>query len=125
MDEIERQRMLRAEEAGPERIILNRFELPPERERLDLALDEAHAWARATFPLETTGGVVKHLQKEVGELAKAPGDPGEIADVLILLARLADRHGIDLADAVRDKLAILRTREWGEPDADGVVEHVR
>lgn len=93
--------------------------------RLDSALDEAHAWARATFPTETTEGVVKHLQKEVGELAKEPGDPGEIADVLILLARLADRHGIDLAEAVRDKLAILRTREWGEPDADGVVEHVR
>lgn len=94
-------------------------------EGLDAALAEAHAWARATFPHETTESVVKHLRKEVVELANAPGDPGEIADCLILVARLADRHGIDLAAAVHAKLAILRTREWGEPDADGVVEHVR
>ncbi|MFD3662635.1 MazG nucleotide pyrophosphohydrolase domain-containing protein [Streptomyces sp. NPDC058659] len=67
------------------------------------------------------------LGEEVGELFKAVRksegmrlDPNstvgavgeELADVLIYLCSIATRHGIDLAEALRDKEALNETRTW-------------
>lgn len=49
----------------------------------------------------------------------------EIADVLILLATLAHGVHVDLTRAVQAKFAILQTRQYGKPDAQGIVEHIR
>jgi NTP pyrophosphatase (non-canonical NTP hydrolase) len=92
---------------------------------LDRACAEAVVWAGETFPHQTLQSKANHLMREARELAADPTDQAEMADVLILLAGLASIAGVDLERAVREKLAILRTRQWGEPDADGVVEHVR
>jgi len=37
---------------------------------------------------------------------------------------MAHLCGFSLDEAVRCKMAINRSRTWGEPDADGVIEHV-
>lgn len=105
-------------------------------------LDELQAdigdWARKTFPQATDTGTAMHLQREVSELLALchVADFGPIgadinmiaeesADCLILLLNLANRIGFSLADAVTQKMQVNRARQWGQPDAEGVVEHIR
>lgn len=97
---------------------------------LDRVLAEVVEWSRATFPNRAPGPTLRHLEREVEEIERAlfggHGEPAEeMADALILLAALADCTGVDLAEAVAAKLAILKTRQWAPPDAAGVREHVR
>jgi hypothetical protein len=92
---------------------------------LDVVLVDVVAWGCATFPRSTDSGKTKHLLQEAIELDANPSSAEEMADILMILAHLAAAHGVNLADAVERKLAECRTRTWGEPDADNVVEHVR
>lgn len=70
------------------------------------------------------------LAEEVGELFKAVRrrenlavDPAsviggvdeELADVLLMVAAVANRLDVDLAAALRDKAAVNRTRAWHRP----------
>jgi len=94
-------------------------------------------WAVATFPESTPRSCVEHLRREVRELIELldrdrgsardlAEDVGlEVADCVFLLADLCQRRGIDLVAALEEKLAIVKTRRWGPPDSQGVVEHVR
>lgn len=93
--------------------------------RLDAVLAEILPWARATFPQATPYSIAKHLEREAVELAKRPTSPGEMADVGILLYELAAAVGVDLPTAMAEKHAENLRRDWGIPDADGVVEHIR
>jgi hypothetical protein len=102
-----------------------------ERSAEDAVLAEVVAWARGVFPGSTPTAKAKHLLKEAAELEAAPNDPLEIADVLMIAEHLraqvrdmAAEAGIDVADAIKRKLAIVRERTWA-PGSDGVVEHVR
>lgn len=104
---------------------LERIDLPPADARLEVARLLLLQWSHATFPARRADSTREHLHRELRELADAPADRLEVADVLMLAFALADVEGIDPAAAVLDKLAIVRTRRWGKPDADGVVEHVR
>lgn len=88
-------------------------------------IKEAISWGDATFPHETLRSLAIHIRKEARELWRNPTDPHEIADVLMLTFALAHMAGVDPVAALREKLAICKAREWGEPDADGVTEHVR
>ena len=92
---------------------------------LESILDDVAEWADATFPTSTDATWAQHLRREATELAADPSNPAEMADVLMLLASIAARYRVNLAEAVAAKMAINRTREWAPPDADGVVEHVR
>lgn len=68
-----------------------------------------------------------HLDKvgdELTELKDAPADRLEMADVVLALMLHAEQHGIDLMAAAHEKLAIVKTRTYGEPDERGVVRHV-
>jgi NTP pyrophosphatase (non-canonical NTP hydrolase) len=87
---------------------------------------EVGQWGRETFGnyYQRVEGVVEHLAREVQELADTH-DPAEAADCLILLLGHADIMGYDLLLAARIKMEINRRRQWGKPDAYGVVEHVR
>lgn len=52
----------------------------------------------------------------------------EYADCYMLLMDAARTQGIYLSDihtAAGEKLEINKKRKWGEPNADGSVEHVR
>lgn len=93
---------------------------------LDHALYQSVEWAEETFgPGYDPEAKAAHLLKEAQELRDDPTDPEEMADVLMILGHLAAGAGVDLAAEVRKKLEKNRQREWGEPDGDGVVEHVR
>ncbi|MDH2427213.1 MazG nucleotide pyrophosphohydrolase domain-containing protein [Sphaerisporangium sp. TRM90804] len=65
---------------------------------------------------EETGEVCKAVRKATGmpiDPASVTGSIGEeLADVLIYLAAIANRAGVDLADALRAKEQINETRVW-------------
>jgi len=99
-----------------------------ERDRLRAFWDEMRAfrdWANVQFPNSTPQSKAHHLAKEAHELANNPSDPEEMADVLGLFAHLADWDGVDLSGALRAKRLINQSRQWGTPDENGVIEHLR
>ena len=102
-----------------------------EMERDELATDSlplfqssVGQWGDDTFPGGTPETIVAHLNKEVLELTES-GEPEEAADCLLLLLHHAHRSGYDLLGVAQAKMEVNRTRTWGTPDADGVVEHVK
>lgn len=99
-----------------------------ERDWLRAFWDEMRAfrdWANVQFPNSTPQSKAHHLAKEAHELANNPSDTEEMADVLGLFAHLAEWEGVDLAAALRAKRLINEAREWGTPDENGVIEHLR
>lgn len=65
---------------------------------------------------EETGEVCKAVRKRAAlhmDPTSTVGDlSDELADVLIYLATIANRAGIDLSQALRDKEALNETRTW-------------
>ena len=96
---------------------------------LDRFQVEAHRWADRQFGEDRPpDGAIMHLAKEVIELAGAPYDVEEYADCLMLVCDGASNAGISMRavlDAAWNKLDKNRYREWGEPDENGLVEHIR
>ena len=112
-------------------------------------------WADETFTQSTLRSRSRHLFREAVELVCAThaGDDldalgeqlagdlareilkcrergaGEIgpesADILLLLLHLAHGGGFSLLGEAHAKFAEVRERQWGAPDAAGVVEHLR
>jgi len=96
---------------------------------------EVATWQAETFPEATVESKIKHLEKEIFELdcARAEELEGRIpatsvleeaADCAMLLFGIAALEGGNLLGEVQKKLEINRGRKWGEPDEDGVVEHI-
>jgi predicted house-cleaning noncanonical NTP pyrophosphatase (MazG superfamily) len=104
--------------------LADRLERGSPADSLEQVAVDAATWAAETFPNADNNSVAEHLLREVVELSSNPTDPEELADVFLLLSRLALTNGVDLAAAARAKLEKNRRRSWGEPDSKGVVEHV-
>nr|WP_229532684.1 dATP/dGTP pyrophosphohydrolase domain-containing protein [Klebsiella variicola] len=87
----------------------------PERDQVR----SAHAeWSQATFGNVGPIGPLKHLSKEALEAAEQPGDLSEWADMQFLLWDAQRRAGItdeQITQAMIDKLAVNKQREWPEP----------
>ncbi|HIB8211322.1 TPA: DUF550 domain-containing protein [Salmonella enterica subsp. enterica serovar Newport] len=87
----------------------------PERERIR----REHAeWSDATFGDVGPIGPLKHLSKEALEAAAEPDDLSEWADMQFLLwdaQRRADITDEQITQAMTEKLAINKTRQWPEP----------
>ncbi|HCM7673256.1 TPA: DUF550 domain-containing protein [Klebsiella quasipneumoniae subsp. quasipneumoniae] len=87
----------------------------PEREQVR----REHAeWSQATFGNVGPVGPLKHLSKEALEAAEQPGDLSEWADMQFLLWDAQRRAGItdeQITQAMIDKLAVNKQREWPEP----------
>ncbi|EKY7752810.1 DUF550 domain-containing protein [Salmonella enterica] len=87
----------------------------PERERIR----REHAeWSDATFGDVGPIGPLKHLSKEALEAAAEPDDLSEWADMQFLLwdaQRCADITDEQITQAMTEKLAINKTRQWPEP----------
>jgi NTP pyrophosphatase (non-canonical NTP hydrolase) len=88
------------------------------------------AWAEETFgPVSATTVLVDRAQLEMDELAEAVAGQDqqavgqEIADILILLYRLATLHGCDIDEIVTTKMQINRTRRWTKK-GDGTGRHI-
>ncbi|MFV2248620.1 DUF550 domain-containing protein [Escherichia coli] len=75
-------------------------------------------WAQATFGNVGPIGPLKHLSKEALEAAEQPGDLSEWADMQFLLWDAQRRAGItdeQITQAMIEKLAVNKQREWPEP----------
>lgn len=87
---------------------------------------EVLEWHKETFPNATTAAVMRKCIEESHEKVEAMllDEPVkniamEIADETITNIVWLNRHGFSLEGVVRDKLAILYSREWGEELEDG------
>lgn len=85
-------------------------------------------WSDATFGAGRSPlAPLAHLELELKELKESPQDATEYADCLMLLLdsfRMAGGTADELVKACFDKLEINKTRQWGTPDALGVVRHI-
>lgn len=87
----------------------------PER---DNVRREHAEWSQATFGNVGPVGPLKHLSKEALEAAEQPGDLSEWADMQFLLWDAQRRAGItdeQITQAMIEKLAVNKQREWPEP----------
>lgn len=104
---------------------------------LDRFQQDVGAWAEQTFTRATDSSIMAHLGREFKELrdlvARSECDIAistdhiaeETADCFLLLLHLAHRCGFSLIDAADEKFTANRLRQWGQPDTEGVVEHLR
>ena len=119
--------------------------------RLQNLQDDIKQWSDETFGSHRTGKpIAHHLKKEIDEVIDAiegletetsntKADVRsvywwkhtrvkfELADCLTLLLDIAAHEYInvsDLLDASEEKMEINKKRKWGEPDENGVVEHI-
>lgn len=109
---------------------------------LQVLIDEIIEWQVKTFPTSDAVSKLHHLSREVPELIEAileedsdgPTDEQvkntemEYADNFLLLFGSAAIYGLDakgIERVVREKLEINKKRKWGQPDAQGVVSHVK
>lgn len=75
-------------------------------------------WSQATFGNVGPIGPLKHLSKEALEAAAEPDDLSEWADMQFLIWDAQRRAGItddQITQAMIDKLAVNKNREWPEP----------
>lgn len=90
-------------------------------------------WSTATFGdrQKTAIPVLRHLEKEVGELIEEIETQGnfkeELADCFMLLIEVAKTCGIETDELISltyAKLKKNKKRKWGKMDERGVIEHV-
>lgn len=84
----------------------------------DQVRSEHAEWSHATFGNVGPIGPLKHLSKEALEAAAEPGDLSEWADIQFLLWDAQRRAGIadeQITQAMIEKLAVNKQREWPEP----------
>ena len=84
----------------------------------ELVRREHSVWSQTTFGDVGPVGPLKHLSKEALEAAAEPGDLSEWADMQFLLWDAQRRAGISdeqITQAMVEKLAINKQREWPEP----------
>lgn len=107
---------------------------------MDQLQAEVGEWANVTFGRANDPSamrkVANHLEDEVIELSAlrlerplSTWECGhvqeEAADCALLLFHLAHLGEFSLEGAVRAKFERNKARQWGEPDARGVITHVR
>ncbi|MGK4483623.1 MULTISPECIES: DUF550 domain-containing protein [Citrobacter freundii complex] len=93
------------------------YTAPPAPERDQIRREHAE-WSQATFGNVGPIGPLKHLSKEALEAAADPSDPLEWADMQFLLWDAQRRAGISdeqITQAMVEKLAVNKQREWPEP----------
>lgn len=97
----------------------------PDREQVR----REHAeWSQATFDNVGPVGPLKHLSKEALEAAAELGDLSEWADMQFLLWDAQRRAGItdeQITQAMIEKLAVNKQREWPEPKDGEPRQHIK
>lgn len=93
-------------------------------------IDNKVTWSKDTFgPGRRTEGICKHIEKELAEIRKDPGDLTEWVDVILLALDGASRlgySGVEIIDAIYRKQSVNYGREWPAPRGeDEAIEHVR
>ncbi|ECI8027185.1 DUF550 domain-containing protein [Salmonella enterica subsp. enterica serovar Ramatgan] len=93
------------------------YSAPPASERERIRREHAE-WSDKTFGDVGPVGPLKHLSKEALEAAAEPDDLSEWADMQFLLWDAQCRAGIsdgEITQAMVEKLAVNKKREWPEP----------
>lgn len=87
---------------------------------------EVKEWADQVFPHRTAQGALrKMIMEEIPELLNGGlDDPGEWADLLILLIDSSALRGINIVDAAFDKMEINKRRTWEIDSETGLMHHV-
>lgn len=105
-----------------------------QRTRTQLIFDAIVTWQRKTFTASTPQSKIHHLMEEVMELKNAIANESdseirkELADCFILLFGVADSLEMewpDVLETIREKFEIIQSRNWGTPDENGVVKHIK
>ena len=94
----------------------------------DQVRQEHAEWSQATFGNVGPVGPLKHLRKEALEAAAEPDDLSEWADMQFLLWDAQRRAGItdeQITQAMIDKLAVNKARQWPEPKDGEPRMHLR
>ncbi|EEC5643739.1 DUF550 domain-containing protein [Salmonella enterica] len=97
--------------------VIEVYAAPPVLERERIRREHAE-WSDSTFGNVGPVGPLKHLSKEALEAAAEPGDLSEWADMQFLLWDAQRRAGISdeqITQAMVEKLAVNKQREWPEP----------
>ena len=90
-------------------------------------------WAETTFgPASSNARVAARANEEMAELLRAltiddqhPKAAEEIADIFIVLFRLATRLGVDVRDEIDKKMTVNRYERTWRKDGNGHGYHVR
>lgn len=94
---------------------------------------EITKWQKETFGQATPLSKISHLAQELQELVEdlknnGPGKRLEFADCFFLLFGAAAADGMtfqDIVAAIQEKFEINKSRKWGKPDENGVVNHIK
>jgi len=102
--------------------------------------NEITAWQKVTFPNATALSKIHHLNQEIQELTVELSQNKmcitevqintrlEFADCFLLLFDAAAANGMsyqDCINAIQEKFEINKSRKWGKPDENGVVNHIK
>lgn len=92
--------------------------------------EDHRVWSLKTFGAGySTGRIIKHIEKELREIAADPADLVEWIDVIMLAMDGYWRNGgqpEELMNRLREKLKIVMARKYVVPeDPDGPIEHDR
>jgi len=98
-----------------------------------LQFETISKWQNETFGQATALSKTAHLKQEVKELRKdlkndSPAKKLEFADCFILLFGAAASDGMsyeDICNAIDEKMEINKSRKWGNPDKNGVINHLK
>jgi len=86
---------------------------------------EIFEWANSMFPGRTAwDATCKLVLEEIPEWLQNPDDPGEYADLVIMILDIASLKGIDVKKAVQDKMKINRDRKWYIDPVTRTMHHV-
>lgn len=95
--------------------------------------NEMMDWQNETFGQATPMSKLAHLAEELGELIDDLKNDNkdrrlEFADCFFLLFGCAASDGMtyeDICNAIQEKFEINKARKWGNPDKNGVVNHIK
>ena len=79
-------------------------------------------WADQVFPDRNIQSAALKLYEEIGEMLRNPASEDEHADIYIMMFDLSRMYNIDIASAVRKKMAVNRTRTWHKTET-GTLQH--
>jgi len=85
---------------------------------------EISAWVDTINPGRTSISTISKLLEEIGELLGSDkmSDPMELADIFILCLDLGTIQGVNIEEAIRQKLEINKARTWRIAD-NGAMRH--
>jgi len=87
---------------------------------------EIKTWADQVYPDRTPySALSKMVMEEIPELLNGgQDDPGEWADLLILVLDAAGLRDIDAVQAAWDKMEINKQRSWEVDPETGIMHHI-